>query len=81
MENAKKTVTANIGSIKTVATNLAEFVDAACLAIVSGFAIYQAHFGKLGLTKLWSDVLLFAGLVIALQAFILLVKHFNHPTK
>lgn len=78
LSNTKQSASKNWTATKTVCTNVAEFVDAACLATVSGFAIYQAHWGKLGLSKVWADVLLFAGLVIALQAALLLVKHFNY---
>lgn len=74
----KQLVKANWSATTVVAKNLAEFVDAACLAIVSGFAIYQAHFNKLHMGRFYGYVLLFAGLVIALQAFVLLVRHFNY---
>jgi len=75
-ETTKTTVKQNWSATKVVTKNVSEFVDAACLAIVSGFAIYQARYSDL--KKLWADILLFAGLVIALQAFVLLVRHFNH---
>lgn len=76
LDTTKQSVKQNWSATKLVTKNVAEFVDAACLAIVSGFAIYQARYGDL--KKAWADVLLFAGLVIALQAFVLLVRHFNH---
>lgn len=79
IDTTKLTVSKNWTSTKVICANVAEFVDAACLAIVSGFAIYQARYGNL--KKAWADVLLFAGLVIALQAFVLLVRHFNKPVK
>lgn len=69
-------VSTHIDTLRTVSKNVAEFVDATCLAVVSGFAIYQARYNR-NLKSLWASVLLFAGLVIALQAFVLLVRHFN----
>lgn len=65
----------NAAAIRNVVKNLCEFVDAACLAGVSGYSIIEAlkHKGEFRY-----EVLLFAGLVIALQAFVLLVKHFNY---
>lgn len=78
LETTNTTIKQNWSATKVVTKNIAEFVDATCLAIVSGFAIYQAHFGNLHLSKVYSDVLMFAGLVIALQAFVLLVRHFNY---
>lgn len=71
-----ETVKQNYTTGRLIAKNVAEFVDAACLSTVSGFAIYQAHFNH-QLKQLWADALLFAGLVIALQAFVLLVRSFN----
>lgn len=75
MQKIKNWFIRNWKTTKIVVTNALEFLDAACLAGVSGFAIYSA------LTKhtIWYKVLLFAGCVIALQAFVLLVKHFNKP--
>lgn len=69
-----QTIKDNIVTTKTVLKNVGEFVDASCLAAVSGFAITEAlrHSG------FWYKALLFAGVVIALQAFILLVRHFNY---
>lgn len=75
MKKIKNWFTQNWKITRTVTTNAVEFLDAACLAGVSGYAIYSA------LTKqtIWYKLLLFAGMVIALQAFVLLVKHFNKP--
>lgn len=76
MKYSLKAIQDNIVTTKTVLKNVIEFVDASCLAAVSGFAIFIAlkH-----LQGNWYKALLFAGVVIALQAFILLVRHFNHP--
>lgn len=71
----KQPIKNHISTTRTVTKNFCEFLDAACLAGVSGFAIYQALDQK----GFWYKALLFAGLVIALQAFLLLVRHFNHP--
>lgn len=81
MQNLKTLIKSNWSAATIVVKNLAEFVDAACLATVSGFAIYQVHFNKVHMSRFYGYVLLFAGFVIALQAFVLLVKHFNQPTK
>lgn len=70
----EKTLKQNATSIKNVVSNLCEFVDGVCLATVSGYSIYTA----LKHSDFWYRVLLFAGLVIALQAFVLLVRHFNY---
>jgi hypothetical protein len=62
-------------TIKTVCKNVAEFADGLALAAVSGYAIYEA----LKHTSYWYKALLVAGVLIALQAFVLLVRHFNKP--
>lgn len=76
MQKTKQWFGSNWTTTKIVWSNLCEFVDAACLASVSGFGIYTALQHK---HEFWYDALLFAGLVIALQAFVLLVRHFNKP--
>lgn len=62
---------------KTCWDNAQELVDAACLASVSGYSIYESlqpnH--KSG----WYRALLIAGIVIALQAAALFVRHLNKP--
>lgn len=73
MEKVKNWLKTNWKTTKTVWSNLTEFVDAVCLGSVSGFSIYTALHQK----GFWYKLLLFAGLVIALQAFVLLVRHFN----
>jgi hypothetical protein len=70
IETTKKNVKQNWQATRVVTSNFAEFVDAACLAGVAGFAIYSSLHKK----EFWYRALLFAGLVIALQAFLLLVK-------
>ena len=59
----------------TILKNFAEMVDAACLAGVSGYAIYtEVHTQH---KSFWGWLLLYAGLAIALQAFILFIKALN----
>lgn len=74
----KETVKSNVYTTKVIVHNAVEFLDAACLGIVSGFAIYQALHDK-SLHQIWAKVLLFAGLVIALQAALLFIRHLNNP--
>jgi hypothetical protein len=64
-------------SIKTVSKNVAEFCDAAALAGVSGYSIYESI--KPEHSTFWYRGLLVGAVLIALQAFVLLVKHFNKP--
>lgn len=70
----KDKILSNVTTTKTVLKNVSEFVDAACLSAVSGFAVSEG----LKHTGFWYKALLFAGVVIALQAFVLLVRHFNY---
>lgn len=67
----------NWTTTKVVLKNVSEFVDAAALAAVSGYAIYEAL--QSNHKSFWYKALLIAGVLIALQAFVLLVKHFNKP--
>jgi hypothetical protein len=69
----------NYQTAKTVTKNVIEFYDALCLAGVSGFAIWQALDKYRG--SFWYKLLLLAGVTIALQAFILLVRSFNKVSK
>jgi hypothetical protein len=62
----------------TVGRNIAELADAVALAGVSGFAIHQALQAN-HVQSYWYRSLLCGGVLIALKAFWLLVKHFNHP--
>ena len=75
INHTRNQVKDNWQSTKTVTKNVAEFVDATCLGIVSGFAIYTAQ--RTTERNLWEWVLLFSGVAIAFQAFLLLVKHFK----
>lgn len=75
MTNAKRVFIDDWATAKTVLKNLSEFLDAAALAAVSGYSIDEA----LKHQTFWYKVLLVAGVLIALQAFVLLVKHFNKP--
>lgn len=65
-------------SVKTVLKNVCEFTEASALSVVSGYAIYQAL--HLMSHSFWYKGLLLAGVIIALMAFVLLVRHFNRPT-
>jgi hypothetical protein len=73
----KALVKENVETTKVVLKNLGEFTDAVCLTAVSGYAIYEA-LQKNHRTFAYK-LLLVAGCVIALQAFVLLVRHFNKP--
>ena len=74
-EVTKGAVAKDLPIAKRVIKNLSELVDAACIAGVTGFGIYEAlkHNGNH-----WYELLLFAGLLVALQAFVLLVRFFNY---
>lgn len=75
MKNIKNWFVTNWNTTKVVAKNVAEFTDAAALTAVSGYSIYEA----LKHSSVWYRGLLVAGVLIALQAFVLLVRHFNKP--
>jgi ABC-type transport system involved in cytochrome c biogenesis permease subunit len=62
---------------KTCWSNAQELVDAACLGAVSGYSIYESL--QKGHTSGWYKALLVAGIVIALQALSLFVRHLNKP--
>lgn len=62
---------------RTVTKNVCEFLDALALTAVSGYSIYEAL--QPNHKSFWYKGLLIAGVLIALQAFVLLVKHFNKP--
>lgn len=66
----------NLNKFKSAGTtcrNIAEFADAVALASVSGYSFHESlhHRGN------WYKALLFASVLIGLQASILLVRHFN----
>lgn len=58
---------------KTVVANAAEFLDATAFGVVAGWAIYSGLKNEGN----WYKVLLAFGVLVALQAFRLLVKHLN----
>lgn len=75
INTTKANVKKNWDTTSTVFKNFVEIVDAACLAGVSGYAIYvELHNPH---KHLWGYALLYAGLAIALQAFILFVRALN----
>ena len=80
LDHTRNQVKQNWATTKTVTHNAVEFYDALCLATVSGFAIYvYLHTGH---KELWDYALGLAGVTIALQAFLLLVRTFNkQPNK
>lgn len=73
----KQQISTNIKTTKVVWNNATEFIDAACLAGVSAYAIYESL--QQNHKSFWYRTLLLAGCLIAIQAFVLLVKHFNKP--
>jgi hypothetical protein len=74
MYNKVKTTVVKHWKTTTVVTkNVLEFADAAALAAVSGFAIYSSYNKQ----SYWYKALLLAGVLISLQAFVLLVRTFN----
>lgn len=56
-----------------VGKNVYEFLEASCLAAVSGYAIYKS----LDRSVWYEWVLLFAGIFIVLRAFQLYWRHFS----
>ena len=73
IHKSSEAVKRNWKTTKVVVKNLVELVDAVALAAVAGFAIYSS----LGETANWYKALLGAGVLIAVQATLLLVRHFN----
>jgi|GEM_PF-3642916 len=59
-----------------ISKNLIEFVEAAALAVVAGYAIH-ASLNVYLLQGVFSYILLFAGSLIAIRASLLLIHHFN----
>lgn len=76
----KESVKSNVNTTRVVVKNFVEFLDAACLTIVAAFTLYQARTNG-DLKTVYSWILTFASVVIALQAFVLLVRHFNKESK
>lgn len=75
MKNIKDIAVKDINTAKVIWRNFVELLDASCLTVVSAYAIYEA----LKHNQWTYKGLLFAGVVIALQAFVLLIRHFNKP--
>jgi hypothetical protein len=74
MKNVKAQAVKDWSATKTIVKNFTEFLDASCLMAVSTYAVYESLHHR----REWVyEALLFAGLVIGLQAFVLLVRHFN----
>lgn len=73
MSNVKDKIKQDVATTKTVVKNVAEFVDAVALTAVSVYSIFEGLHHK----TFWYRALLVAGVLIALQAFVLLVRHFN----
>lgn len=63
----------NWAATVTITKNIFEFLDASALASVSGYAVYAGLHGQ----GLWYKALLGAGTLMALQAGVLLIRHFN----
>lgn len=70
----KNKVISEVNTVKTVWHNFLELLDAICLTAVSSYAIYESVRHA---TQLWYKALMVAGLMIALQAFVLLLRHLN----
>jgi hypothetical protein len=74
MIDIKAEVIKDFNATKTVWKNFVELLDASCLSVVSVYAIYEA----LQHSHEWQfKGLLLAGVVIALQAFILFCATFE----
>lgn len=76
MDKFKSAVSNFTATTRNVWANASEFVNASCLAAVSGYSGYQAlqH-----IKDNWYRALLFASVVIALEALTLYLRHFNRP--
>lgn len=61
--------------VKTLARNVGEFLDAVSFTAVALFTLYVS-FVKRGESN-WYWALLAAGLIVSIQAFALLKKHFS----
>lgn len=78
MEKVKQNVSKNWKTTQVVSKNVVELVNAAALAAVAGFAIHQSLHEQSVAYK----TLLFAGVLIAVQAAYLFVKSLNkQPAK
>lgn len=72
--NIKTGIKLKLEDCKVIYCNLVEFLDAVFLGVVSGFAIYTYYHATH--RHAWEYLLGLSGVAIALQAFILLSKHF-----
>lgn len=70
-DKAKKQVT----TVKTVLKNVAEFVDAVAFTAVALFSVFTGFTNRE--ENNWYYGLLAAGLVVSIQAFALLIRHFK----
>lgn len=68
-----------VEEIKTLARNVGEFLDAVSFTAVALFTLYVS-FVKRGESN-WYWGLLAAALIVAVQAFGLLIKHFKKESK
>jgi hypothetical protein len=75
-DKIKDKINENVNTAKVVWKNFLEFTDATCLAVVSGYAIYEALHHK---GDFWYMALILAASIIAVQAFVLFVRHLNKP--
>lgn len=65
---------------KTVVQNVGEFLDGVSFAAVAGFAVFWSIDNLENVrwfVPTWNKALLLAGLVVTVQAFVLLVRHFK----
>lgn len=75
MSKVKETVSTKIDHTKTVVTNIGEFLDAVAFTVVALFAVIAGLQHRQDNKWYWG--LLAAGLLVSVQAFGLLVKHFS----
>lgn len=78
MEKVKQWFVRNWKTTQLISKNVVELVNAAALAGVAGYAIHQSFNETAG----WYRVLLFAGVLIALESALLFVRSLNkRPVK
>lgn len=76
MNNLKKTAEDVVKHSSRITRNLEQLVEASALSLVSGFALYQAYQNPL-LNRYFAKVLFIAGLLIAVRAAALFIKHLD----
>lgn len=74
MDKIKSGVSDFVATTKNIWANASEFVNASCLLAVSAYSGYQA---LQNVHDNWYKALLFASVVIGLEALHLYVRHFN----